>query len=346
MDCCSCAVQQDAILTKLHAFQNAMMGELKAMKEMLQLHCRVTEQLTSIGLIRNSISDVEESAQVEDAQRDHSQVFPKSSGELSKEPLYDSNEMSVEPQNTASTDLDSFESMNEKGRKDNENVIEQLVHAVPENLTNNFTEIKKEAAQDWNKNDTFDAETHLNVLTCTEEETSSFITDSTNFESMPSSSEWYIAQYKPDADTPTSSASNKEDGKQGKQQNKSTESAHKEAFKSYECPFCKRSYKSEYNLKYHVQVHLGLRDYACKICKKTFGFKSHLSQHERVHTGERPFQCNKCFKSFSLKSILVKHTRIHTGEKPFQCHVCSKSFSRKSVVSKHLKTHSQQNNFG
>ncbi|ELT95820.1 hypothetical protein CAPTEDRAFT_142817, partial [Capitella teleta] len=56
----------------------------------------------------------------------------------------------------------------------------------------------------------------------------------------------------------------------------------------YECSVCKKTFSSSFNMKRHMQTHIGERPFECSVCKKTFSFSSHVKRHMQTHTGEKP----------------------------------------------------------
>ena len=98
---------------------------------------------------------------------------------------------------------------------------------------------------------------------------------------------------------------------------------------------CKKCFPESF---FNVHQCTGAKSYECEFCKTTFRKSSHLAVHKRIHTGEKPHECAICKKAFISSSHFNNHNRIHTGEKPYSCNICQKSFSDKSTLSQHCKT--------
>lgn len=114
----------------------------------------------------------------------------------------------------------------------------------------------------------------------------------------------------------------------------------------FQCPVCKKTYKTERCLKVHSQLHWNFRPYVCSLCGKGFLSSTKLKvswanelvdrrqfissnyfwvwirywlkvwinlgslqQHHNCHTGERPFACKYCEKTFTNYPNWMKHTR-------------------------------------
>ncbi|XP_042882233.1 testis-specific zinc finger protein topi-like [Penaeus japonicus] len=108
---------------------------------------------------------------------------------------------------------------------------------------------------------------------------------------------------------------------------------------TYQCPFCKKDFKTKDHIISHIRVHTGERPYPCDICGKRYRQRIDIIRHMRIHTGEKPFTCGLCNVSFNQKSNLRSHMRIHTGERPVQCKICGKGFSRNTHLKQHMKLH-------
>uniref|UniRef100_A0A8C6WQP1 C2H2-type domain-containing protein n=1 Tax=Neogobius melanostomus TaxID=47308 RepID=A0A8C6WQP1_9GOBI len=143
---------------------------------------------------------------------------------------------------------------------------------------------------------------------------------------------------------------------------------------TYQCGQCSRSYKSEKDLKKHLQHHKGQgtftcpicskvcnhkrtyrahmrghteqKSYNCSLCPRRFNHKGHLNQHMMVHTGEKPFKCSSCGGKFARRSTLLMHVSYaHNGERPYACSVCQKSFVRKDEFDSHMGIHTGERPF-
>lgn len=112
--------------------------------------------------------------------------------------------------------------------------------------------------------------------------------------------------------------------------------------KEFECPECKKRFKTFRQLSWHKKIHeKPLTDVKCPQCDKKFLNMVSLKTHMKLHRGSKRFTCSACPKSFYTKLKLQEHINSHTGNRPFGCvgGKCSKSFSCYSNYAKHFKKH-------
>ena len=131
--------------------------------------------------------------------------------------------------------------------------------------------------------------------------------------------------------------------------------------KLYHCTECPKIFKSNQNLKIHVNKHFELKfkcikcnefinkvdlnshirkhNLECNICSKPFKTKRSLEYHLKIHKNEREIiSCPECLKVFYTKFALKNHQKVkHLGIKDYECVQCSKKFGYKSVLLKHQK---------
>lgn len=105
------------------------------------------------------------------------------------------------------------------------------------------------------------------------------------------------------------------------------------------CTLCQKSFKDDYELKYHMRIHSENAAHMCKVCGKKFTKNTALQLHLRIHTGEKPYSCQYCKMTFAQLCHLRAHERTHTGEKPYKCIHCPRTFTQGSTKNKHQKTH-------
>lgn len=127
--------------------------------------------------------------------------------------------------------------------------------------------------------------------------------------------------------------------------------------KSFECFCCRQIFKTEMQLKNHLNKNC-TRHFECGTCRRKFKCAAYLRTHKKTHSSDgnvikneasktrsRPnlFVCNEpgCSKTFHRKDRLTVHMRIHTGDKRYQCDEigCYKKFSEWSNLEKHLRIH-------
>uniref|UniRef100_A0A0A1X1N4 Zinc finger protein 26 n=1 Tax=Zeugodacus cucurbitae TaxID=28588 RepID=A0A0A1X1N4_ZEUCU len=110
----------------------------------------------------------------------------------------------------------------------------------------------------------------------------------------------------------------------------------------HECPFCKKPFYTDINLKQHIRVvHSQIKRHTCELCDKPFATLDHLKKHVlSQHQNERKHICHICAKSFTQLCHLKQHLAIHTTGKSHQCLKCEDKFWRKIDVQRHmLKKH-------
>uniref|UniRef100_A0A0K2T1G1 Zinc finger protein 62 homolog [Danio rerio] n=1 Tax=Lepeophtheirus salmonis TaxID=72036 RepID=A0A0K2T1G1_LEPSM len=77
----------------------------------------------------------------------------------------------------------------------------------------------------------------------------------------------------------------------------------------YICLICCKAYTSRYNIRMHMNLHLGRNVHSCKFCGRFFAHKHVYESHLRTHTGEKPFPCNRCGRPFSDRSNCSAHQK-------------------------------------
>jgi KRAB domain-containing zinc finger protein len=109
---------------------------------------------------------------------------------------------------------------------------------------------------------------------------------------------------------------------------------------SFQCDFCKKSFRSENLLKMHKRIHD--KKFQCQICERKFTNKFKIDQHVRdFHENPKSYECEICGLKFDEKRALDCHRKIHNENrpKPFKCPKCEHSTHTKSLYKKHLKSH-------
>lgn len=128
--------------------------------------------------------------------------------------------------------------------------------------------------------------------------------------------------------------------------------------KSFECFSCRQLFKTEMQLKKHLNRNC-VRLFECDTCRRKFKCAAYLKTHKKTHSSggvnvikkeasntqecQNLFVCNEpgCSKTFHRKDRLVVHTRIHTGDKRYHCDEdgCDKKFCEWSNLEKHRRIH-------
>ena len=102
---------------------------------------------------------------------------------------------------------------------------------------------------------------------------------------------------------------------------------------------CGKSFKTTEALKKHAFVHKDVKDYECYVCEKSFKGEFYLKDHMQIHNNIL-IPCKDCGKCFKKKAYLTSHIqKRHTkeNEKPHQCSLCGKAFVVKSHMNSHIK---------
>ncbi|XP_063543551.1 zinc finger protein 716-like isoform X5 [Cydia strobilella] len=105
------------------------------------------------------------------------------------------------------------------------------------------------------------------------------------------------------------------------------------------CQVCKKPFKNNSHLKFHMRCHTGERPHRCEVCRKRFKTTSHLNFHRKTHMRNRTynFSCEMCEKKFAQECQLENHMHQHTGDKPYSCDKCKSRFARKSTLDAHVR---------
>ncbi|XP_012260036.2 uncharacterized protein LOC105688372 isoform X1 [Athalia rosae] len=108
--------------------------------------------------------------------------------------------------------------------------------------------------------------------------------------------------------------------------------------KIFKCPYCMKSFSTEWYFKMHVAGHKGEMLVTCKICEKQFSNRYDLKKHMLNDHNDGECRCEICGQISICKSALEIHVRSHTGERPFHCNECDTAYRS----STDLKTHKRK----
>ncbi|XP_068209606.1 zinc finger protein 585A-like [Palaemon carinicauda] len=112
-------------------------------------------------------------------------------------------------------------------------------------------------------------------------------------------------------------------------------------FKSYVCPICQMTFKSNYQFNVHQYTHKGANMWQCDLCKFSCDTAGDLKLHKfSVHQDARPYKCLHCELRFPKGQMLEDHIRsVHNKERPYSCTFCNKGFYRPHDLKMHLNLH-------
>lgn len=116
----------------------------------------------------------------------------------------------------------------------------------------------------------------------------------------------------------------------------------------YECKHhhCDKKFASNTQLKYHIKLKHDKKFVAiCSICNIGFVKLAAYKNHKITHTSEKKYSCTKCNKSYKTLSNLRFHMKIHSALLPFKCQICKKGFLRKDYLDTHINKHNGIRNF-
>ena len=114
------------------------------------------------------------------------------------------------------------------------------------------------------------------------------------------------------------------------------------AQEGYTCKTCPLTFRTNQELKDHMDEHFREMRYSCQICHAKNNSRKDLTHHMRTeHPEEVGLQCDMCYKVFPDTYRLKEHKHVHSEERNFKCKYCEKTFKRQSNLNDHLKTHPQ-----
>ncbi|XP_072035489.1 uncharacterized protein [Amphiura filiformis] len=135
----------------------------------------------------------------------------------------------------------------------------------------------------------------------------------------------------------------------------------------YHCGLCNLHYKTEPELKLHLNIHAGQRiafkcqkcdriflhqgmlqkhmsvhkvqNTICKICGRKFPDVQKARRHRYTHGKKQTYKCSKCGKTYTSMQSLRIHQRTHTGDGMLSCKFCGKKFPSKFSLNSHERIH-------
>ena len=97
------------------------------------------------------------------------------------------------------------------------------------------------------------------------------------------------------------------------------------------CPVCHQQFKTNYQLRRHMDIHKG-SGHPCSSCHKSLSSCKMLGQHEAACKQGRKHICTLCNKEYSSAQILKTHEKVHHGAtqpqpgQSFPCPHCGKAY--------------------
>ena len=82
-----------------------------------------------------------------------------------------------------------------------------------------------------------------------------------------------------------------------------------------------------------MMAHRGEKPHICEDCKKTCRTEQNLKSHMATHTNERHFKCTQCKKSFKFSYDLKRHLTTHLTN---ICKMCLKIFRQAKSLRNHI----------
>ncbi|XP_054744915.1 zinc finger protein 91-like [Anastrepha obliqua] len=119
---------------------------------------------------------------------------------------------------------------------------------------------------------------------------------------------------------------------------------HGMALEPLTCSQCPRTFKTIFDLNFHINKHRPLsekRIFPCPQCDRKFQTKGYVARHVKfVHEDIRPFICEECGEGTRTEATLREHMLTHTDLAPFECEICKKGFKNRARLKKHMDIHS------
>ena len=115
------------------------------------------------------------------------------------------------------------------------------------------------------------------------------------------------------------------------------------AEKNYLCSQCEFSTRLKGNLNRHIETMHGSqeRKFSCHVCGNNFKTEKDLRNHLECHSTDKKYKCDYCGKAFATNKYLHKHLAIHEGKYRGHCTTCDLKFVQFSNYKLHMLKHHQ-----
>ena len=109
---------------------------------------------------------------------------------------------------------------------------------------------------------------------------------------------------------------------------------------------CSASFKDQFMLKTHEDIHDNTLQYKCSYCHYKTGHGSLFSDHLAIHFGDIRYVCDICCHVAKNKWSLKLHMELHTETK-YKCTICSAIFGTLPLFKHHMRhDHKIKENLG
>ncbi|XP_055295739.1 zinc finger protein 62 homolog isoform X2 [Sitodiplosis mosellana] len=100
------------------------------------------------------------------------------------------------------------------------------------------------------------------------------------------------------------------------------------------CEICNKRIVCRTGLKYHMNIHRGLKPYVCDVCGRAFSDKRNRNEHKKRHLPTKCANPNDYIEIDGVEIILTKEQLAK-----LECPICNRNFSNRKVLKRHLETH-------
>ncbi len=120
---------------------------------------------------------------------------------------------------------------------------------------------------------------------------------------------------------------------------------HGDNSKNFSCPYCNQKFSMKGNMLRHAKRrHTDEKDFKCHVCNKAFAEGYELRTHLNMHLGKIFGKCATCQKPFRTQRGLTLHVnREHTKKIILRCSLCPQEFCGQQSLDRHTENiHSQK----